>query len=128
MLERDYIMRIIQEFMAALAQFLEKDEIKDKSEQMQELYNKYVGPSDFLHTCSMDDLMDSFKRFDESERLYKMEMLAELYYAESDFKIGAPRNMLLERALLLFNFIDKHSKTYSIDRLNKIADIKNKLE
>ena len=128
MLERDYIMRLTREFAAALALVLEKNEIKSKKQKLLELYNSYIGPSAFYHTASMDDIMDSFESIKESERLYKMEMLAELYYAEADIETGPTRHMLLEKAFTMFSFIDSNRKTYSIDRINKIYDINKKLE
>lgn len=128
MLERDYIMRLIREFMAALQKMLEKKEVEDLSEKIKVLYNQYVGPYSFYQTATMDDIMNSFTKYNEGERLYRIEMLAELYYAEADMKPASMGNMLLDRALLLFSFIDSHSKTYSIDRTRKIDDITKRLK
>ena len=70
MLERDYIMRLIREFMAALARMLEKKEIEGRREALRKLYEQYVGPYDFYHIMSVDDIMQSFTKYPESERLY----------------------------------------------------------
>ena len=43
MLQRDYIMRLIQEFMAAVQKFLEKEEGEDKDLALRDLYKQYVG-------------------------------------------------------------------------------------
>ncbi|HRN15997.1 MAG TPA: hypothetical protein PLF38_02965 [Xylanibacter oryzae] len=128
MLERDYIMRLTREFAAALALVLEKNEIKSKKQKLQELYNSYIGPSAFYHTASLDEVMESFESVKESERLFKMEMLAELYYAEADMETGPTRHMLLEKAFAIFSFIDSNSKTYSMDRINKMYEINKKLQ
>ena len=46
MLQRDYFLRIIQEFMAALAKFLEKKEAEEqRDDDLRELYRQYVGDS-----------------------------------------------------------------------------------
>ena len=52
-----------------------------------------------------------------------MEMLAELYYAEADDRPEPFRTQQLDMALSLFRFIDAHSRTFSIDRQNKIGAI-----
>ena len=44
MLQRDYIQRLIREFMAALERMLEKKEVEVRREKIRELYNQYVGP------------------------------------------------------------------------------------
>ena len=56
MLQRDYFIRIIQEFMAALAAFLEKE--KDTPDKgLKELYRQYVGDYDTLRNLTTDELL-----------------------------------------------------------------------
>lgn len=58
MLQRDYFLRIIQEFMAALAKFLEKKEAEEqRDDDLRELYRQYVGTYD-LRNLSLDELLD----------------------------------------------------------------------
>lgn len=83
MLERDYIMRLVREFAEALELLLNKTDRDKQREEMQAMYNQYVGPYEFYHTTAMEDVMQSFEQFPEEERLNRMEMLAELYYAET---------------------------------------------
>ena len=40
MLQRDYIMRLIQEFLAALQRMLEKKEIESRRETLEKLYDQ----------------------------------------------------------------------------------------
>lgn len=125
MLEQDYIMRLVREFFEALELFLlRREAVEVKAERLQTLYNQYVGPADFYRTAEMSDVMQSFERFDQYERLHRMEMLAELYYVDADLHTGPQRQHLLSQSLQLFRFIDRHSGVYSFDRLNKI----NRLE
>ena len=89
MLQRDYIQRLIREFMAALERMLEKKEVE--------------------------------------KRLSKMDMLAELYYHEADM-VGQPaRDELLNKAFMLFDYVEAHGDTFSIERRNKMAEIKQKI-
>lgn len=127
MLQRDYLMRLIREFAEALELLLNKKDRDRQREEMRTMYDRYVGPYEFYHTGAIEDVMQSFEQFPEEERLDRMEMLAELYYAEADMQTGPMREMLLDKALTMFSFIDSHSRTYSIERRAKIGDIKIKL-
>ena len=127
MLERDYIMRLIREFMAALARMLEKKEIEGRREALRKLYEQYVGPYDFYHIMSVDDIMQSFTKYPESERLHRMEMLAELYYAEADMLSEPMRGNIISLALSLFGFVDRNSKTFSFDRRKKMDELRGKV-
>ena len=127
MLERDYIMRLVREFAEALELLLNKKDRDKQREEMQAMYNQYVGPYEFYHTAAMEDVMQSFEQFPEEERLNRMEMLAELYYAETSLTTGPMRDMMLEKALALFGFVDSHDKTYSMTRLGKMDDIRQRL-
>ena len=123
MLQQDYIMRLIREFMAALQRFLQKKEGEDKQEALRDLYRQYLGEYELYHITTMDEVMQSFEQFPVEQRIHRMEMLAELYYVEADMKSEPTRSELLRRALSLFRFIDQHGKTYSFDRVAKIDQI-----
>lgn len=126
MLQRDYILRLIKEFAEAL-ELVKKDIGKSRTE-IRRMYDQYVGPYAFYHTAAIEDVMESFGRFAPEERLQRMEMLAELYYAETGITLGPMREMLLQKAFAMFDFIDRHDRTYNMDRLAKISDIRKKLE
>jgi len=102
-------------------------DIEHDMERLTEMYDRFLGDSQFYHTATFDDIMQSFTRWPEEERLHRMEMLAQLYYVEGGMKTGLSKDMLLEKALHLFRFIDRHSRTYSIDRINKISEIQKRL-
>lgn len=126
MLERDYIMRLIREFMAALARMLEKKEIEGRREALRKLYEQYVGPYDFYHIMPVDDIMQSFTKYPENERLHRMEMLAELYYVEADMLPEPMRGNIISLALSLFDFVDRNGKTFSFDRRKKMDELRGK--
>ena len=120
-------MRLIQEFAAALRRILQKKEIEDRSEAIRDLYRQYLDGYEEYHISTMDEVMQSFTRYEADQRIYRMEMLAELYYVEADMKSEPTRTQLLERSLMLFSFIDSHSKTLSFERQQKIGEIKKRL-
>lgn len=127
MLERDYIMRLIREFLAALARLLEKKEVTAKHEELKKLYDQYVGPYTFYHLAPVEKVIEALGQEDEEKRFYKMEMLAELYLAEADMVSKPEGDLLLKKAFALFDFLDHYSKTYSIERLKKMDAIQQRL-
>ena len=81
MIQQDYILRIIREFMEALQLFVSRQkDIKKKEEKILELY---TGPT---------------------------------------------RDLLLERAMQMFLFIDRHSRIFSIERQSKIRQIQEAMD
>ena len=54
-------------------------------------------------------------------------MLAELYYAEAGVRVHPIGETLLQRALPLFEYVDKHSKLYSFDRKRKMEEIQHRI-
>lgn len=127
MLERDYIMRLIREFLAALARLLEKKEVTDRHEELKKLYDQYVGSYTFYHLAPVEKVIEALGHEDEEKRFYKMEMLAELYLAEADMVSKPEGDQLLEKSFALFDFLDHYSKTYSIDRIKKMDAIQQRL-
>ena len=127
MLERDYIMRLIREFLAALARLLEKKEMTDRHEELKKLYDQYVGPYTFYHLAPVEKVIETLGQEDEEKRFYKMEMLAELYLAEADMVSKPEGDLLLKKSFELFDFLDHYSKTYSIERLKKMDAIQQRL-
>ena len=115
--------------MAALERMLEKKEVEVRREKIKELYDQYVGPYAFYSVATIDDVMKAMAGIaDEEKRLSKMDMLAELYYHEAD-TVGQPtRDELLGKAFMLFDYVETHGDTFSIERRNKMAEIKKELK
>ena len=128
MIEQDYILRLMREFFEALELFLQsRKSVEVKIEKLQLLYEQYVGSSEFYHTATIDEVMQQMEQFAPEQRLYRIEMLAELYFVDADLHTGPSRADLLQRALTLFRFIDCHSRVFSMDRLAKISKLEKQL-
>ncbi len=127
MLQRDYILRLIREFMAALERMLEKKEVADRREEIKQLYEQYVGPYALYHNATIDEVLLALAGMDEEQRLPRMEMLAELLYVEADTVSNPERDFLLEKAFALFSIIEREGKTYSLKRRWKMQDIQERI-
>ena len=128
MIQQDYFIRVIREFFDALARALSKPTPEDKSEAVHSLYEQYLGSYEFYQNATVEDAMQHIASlYPEDQYLQRMEMLAELYYAEADLRATPIGQTLMERALKLFSHIDSHSKTFSITRKQKIDAIRHRL-
>lgn len=131
MLEQDYILRLLQQFFEDLSLFLSKKKKEEEAPEKQEdydwasLYDSYVGDYAFCHTAPGDEILASFGKYSPSERLPRMEMLAELYFREAQFeRETAVKFSLLEHSLLLWEYINEHSDTYSMERVQRMGYIR----
>lgn len=55
MQQQDYFIRIIEEFMAAVARFLEKAEGKRNDDELRDLYRQYVGDYELLRNMTVEE-------------------------------------------------------------------------
>lgn len=130
MLQRDYFIRLIEEFNAAISRFLTKkdDELK-RDKDLKDLYRQYVGEYDDLRNLSVDELLTYAKeQWEEEERIDKINMVAELLYAEGSYKGQPLRQILLEKAYALFDYVEANDSTFSIDRRQKMEAMRQELD
>ena len=129
MLQRDYFIRLIEEFNAAVSRFLVKkeDDLK-RDKELKDLYRQYVGEYDDLRNLSVGDLLKyAGEQWKEDERTDRIGMLAELLYAEASCKGQPLRQMLQEKAYCLFDYVEAHGSTFSIERRQKMDAMRREL-
>lgn len=129
MLQRDYFLRLIEEFNAAVSLFLSKKEDDlQRDKHLKDLYRQYVGEYDDLRNLSLEELLVFAKeQWNEDERIERINMLAELLHAEASYKANPLRTLLLEKAYALFNYVESHGTTFSIERRMKMEAIRRSL-
>ena len=130
MLQRDYFIRLIEEFNAAISRFLtKKDDDLKRDKDLKDLYRQYVGEYDDLRNLSVDELLTYAKeQWDEEERIDKINMVAELLYAEGSYKGQPLRQMLMEKSYRLFDYVEANGSTFSIDRRQKMEAMRQELD
>lgn len=99
----------------------------DRREEIKQLYEQYVGPYALYHNATIDEVLLALAGMDDEQRLPRMEMLAELFYAEADTVSNPERDFLLEKAFALFSIIEREGKTYSLKRRWKMQDIQERI-
>ena len=129
MLQRDYFIRLIEEFNAAISRFLtKKDDEMKRDKDLKDLYRQYVGEYDDLRNLSVDELLTYAKeQWKEEERIDKINMVAELLYAEGSYKGQPLRQMLMEKSYRLFDYVEANSSTFSISRHQKMETMRQEL-
>ena len=128
MLQRDYFIRIIEEFMAAISRFLEKDIDKRTDDDLRDLYRQYVGDYDLLRNLpAAEAIRYAHEQWKDDRRMQQLEMLAELLYVEGSYRQKPLRDLLLEKSFRIFTYVDRHSSDFSLTRRAKLSAIKGLL-
>lgn len=129
MLQRDYFIRLIEEFQAAISRFLEKKDEDKRDADLKDLYRQYVGNYDDVRNLSFDELMEySHDQWSPEQRMERLNFAAELLYLEAGYKSNPLRAMLLEKAFYVYSYLDANSGTMSMDRRQKMTAIQKELK
>lgn len=125
MIQKDYYLRMIEEFGRALANFMERrhdDARRDR--EMADLYRQYVGDYTLVRNLSLEETMVyAHDQWADDERIGRLGMLAELLYAEATYRAVPISTLLYDKAYRLYDYVETHGDTYSIDRHNKMEAI-----
>lgn len=128
MIEKDFIMRILQQFFLALNTLLgnlDEKKIEETRMQLKDLYVTYFEESSqYYYNINIDELLNQFKSNEEFWKYERIEMLAELYYYDGIISIdSALKNDLLNKVLMLYDYLEEMSNSFSLERFDK----KNKI-
>jgi hypothetical protein len=135
MYQKDYILRMIEmlgDLIAAVLGLIKKGDYKKASEQLGKIYYDMLKEdAAFFRGIPADEL--TLKLLKEHNYTNShLEILAELFNAEAELDIAqGNRSGCLEystKSLILFEFIDNEQKTYSLARIEKMNDIRNRIE
>ena len=130
MIQKDYYLRMIEEFGRALANFMERrhdDARRDR--EMADLYRQYVGDYTLVRNLSLEETMVyAHDQWADDERIGRLGMLAELLYAEATYCAVPISTLLYDKAYRLYDYVETHGDTYSIDRYNKMEAIRRILK
>ena len=132
--EKDYILRMIEmlgEFIAAIFGLIKKGDYKQASESLDRAYHNLLKEdASFFQRIPKDEISEKLV----SEHNYTnnhLEILAELFYAEAELKYKEGKKsesiVLYEKSLILFEFVDNKSRTYSLNREARQRSIKNRI-
>lgn len=132
MLQRDYIMRLLQDFVEALEKLVEERGKHDGPElqlQLQSIYRAYFNhPHTFYYNQDAEYILNDLgQNYGGEELLTRIEMLSELLYQDALLKEPEEQKYLLRKSLYLLIYLDEHSDTFSFERRGKISEIEKKI-
>lgn len=132
MLQRDYIMRLLQDFVEALEKLVEERGKHDGPElqlQLQSIYRAYFNhPHTFYYNQDAEYILNDLgQNYGDEELLTRIEMLSELLYQDALLKESEEQKYLLRKSLFLLIYLDEHSDTFSFERRGKISEIEKKI-
>ena len=131
MIERDYLMRMLQEFFSMIAKLVrmkvEHPDMTLTQERFNEMYKQFFRkPAAYFYDLRKEDILNELtnEELSESEQNAMIQMLSELLYQDGLIKKDkVEKILLLEKALFLLKYLESNSKTYSWDREQKMGDI-----
>jgi len=135
MYQKDYILRMSEMIAKLIAGILGKIINKDYSSASEELGNIYYDilkhDASFFSSIPENELTNKLLQ-EHNYTNDHLVVLAELFNAEAELSLAQedkPTSLEFSRkALLLFDFIDREQKTFSLDRINKMDSIRKRIE
>ena len=135
MYQKDYILRMIEmlgQLIAGILGLIKKGNFEQAEDQLENLYYTMLKEdSAFFRDIPVDELTDKLLH-DHNYTNGHLEVLAELFSAEAELRLAkGEKSGALEysqKSLRLFEFIDAEYKTYSQERIDKIAAIKERIK
>ena len=134
MYQKDYILRMVEmlgDLIAAVFGLVRKGDFQQATGKLERIYYDMLKEdAAFFRSIPKEDLIhELLEKHDYTNG--HLEILAELFNAEAELAEaqGNPQGCLeySEKALLLFEFIDLQQKTLSLDRLDKMTLIRDRI-
>lgn len=134
MYQKDYILRMIEmlgDLLAGIFGLVRKGDITEASEKLDNLYYDMLKEdAAFFRSIAPEDLTRKLME-EHNYTNGHLEILAELFNAEAELELAQGNNAgsveYSEKALLLFEFVDTAQKTLSVERLDKMDDIRARI-
>lgn len=135
MYQRDYILRMIEmlgDLIAGILGLIKKGNYKQASEQLGNIYYDMLKEdASFFRAIPEEEL--THKLLQEHNYINDhLEILAELLNTEAELSLAQGNKAgsleYSRKSMILFEFIDRENKTYSPDRINKMAAILERIE
>lgn len=134
MYQKDYILRMISmliKFIGEVLGLIRKGELGAASDQLEKGYHTFLKEDAAFFRNIPEDKLTRKLLHEHNYTSGHLEVLAELFNAEAELKIAQGNKQgsieFSQKALLLFEFVDKEQKTYSLERLNKIDAIRKRI-
>lgn len=127
MYEKDFIIRLIQNFLEAIARIInniEEGNITESKIEIDKTYELLGESATFFRKATFDDLL-IFLNHEHDVQLKKFDLLAKLI--STDAKTQSSKTLkcsMLKKAKKLWEYYNHHSKEFSFEREEQLVYIK----
>lgn len=134
MYQRDYILRMLEmlgDVLAAITGLVKKHDYDKAAEAVEQVYPVYMKKdAEYFRSLPEEDLIKILAD-DDNYSAGHMEMLAEIFLVESELALVRGDREACRRysarALLLFEHTELMQKTLSLDRLEKMRKLRDRI-
>jgi hypothetical protein len=125
------MIEMLGELIAGILGFIKKGEFPKASEALENAYYDFLKEdASFFRNIPKEKLTEELLQKHNYTNGH-LEILAELFYTEAELLFAegkqAESKIFYEKALLLFEFIEKETETYSLDKKTKTTTIQNRI-
>ena len=134
MYQKDYILRMIEmisELIKGILGLIKKGEFQKASQSIDNAYYGYLKQdAAFFVRIPINQLTHSLIQ-EHNYTIGHLEILAELFFIQAElfYAQNKPSQSLefYEKSIVLFEFVSKESKSFSLEKQSKLAFIKNRI-
>jgi hypothetical protein len=126
------MIEMIADLIAGILGRIKKGELKQASYELKRIYSDILREdSSFFESIPEEELTDKLLQ-NHNYTNGHLEILAELFNAEAELRLvqGNTTGSLefSKKSLKIFEFLDNEQKTYSFERINKMEEIRKRIE
>jgi hypothetical protein len=122
----------LMKFLGEVLGLIKKGDLKKASDQLEDGYNTFLREDSSFFKSIPEDKLTQNLLLEHNYTNGHLEILAELFNAEAELDMAkGEKSDCLEysrKAIILFEFIDNEQKTYSVERLDKMAGIRKRID
>lgn len=133
--QKDYILRMIEmmgDLIAAILGLIKKGEYEVASRSIDNAFNSFLKEdASFFNMIPKEELTERVLR----EHHYTndhLEILSELFFAQGELLSARGKSseslLFYEKSFILLDYVVRESKTYSLDKEQKLSLLKDKIE
>jgi hypothetical protein len=134
MYQKDYILRMIEmiaDLIAAILALIRKGDYRKASQAIENLFYDFLKQdAAFFNRIPKEDLTGTLLG-EHNFTNGHLQILSELFYAQAELSAAQGNRddslQFYEKSLVLLDFIDKQSKTFSAERQARISLIQNQI-
>jgi tetratricopeptide (TPR) repeat protein len=132
--QKDFILRMIEmlgELIAGILGLIKKGDFRQASQSLENAYYDFLKQdASLFRSIAKEKLTDELIKKHNYTHGH-LEILSGLFYAEAELLYAQGNNSesieFYEKALILYEFVDKESKSFSFDNQSKISIIQNRI-